>query len=157
VPKSQRIARLSLDDSTVLRRAGHLEHERQVALVDILVQNYFRPMGEAEGPYDLRLGMQENRLAIDIRNMAEEPLGLILMSLTPLRRVIRDYLTVCDSYYAALKGAAPSQLEAIDVGRRALHDEGSEALRQRLAGKVELDHETGRRLFTLICALRAPG
>jgi uncharacterized protein (UPF0262 family) len=157
MPGAQRIARLSLDQSTVLRRAGHLEQERRVALVDILAQNYFRPKGDSEGPYDLRLGMQENRLAIDIRSMAEERLGLILLSLTPLRRVIRDYLTVCESYYEALTSAAPSQLEAIDVGRRALHDEGSEVLRRRLEGKVELDHETGRRLFTLICALRAPG
>jgi uncharacterized protein (UPF0262 family) len=157
VSATQRIAKLSLDDSSVLRRAGHLEHERRVALLDILAENYFRPMGEVEGPYNLHLGMQENRLAIDIRDTGDASVGLILLSLTPLRRVIRDYLTVCDSYYAALKNAAPGQLEAIDVGRRALHDEGSEALRQRLAGKVELDHETGRRLFTLICALRAPG
>ena len=101
--------------------------------------------------------MQEGRLAIDIRNLEEERLGLIVLSLTPLRRIIRDYLTVCENYYLALKTAPPSQIEAIDVGRRALHNEGSEVLRQRLAGKVELDHETGRRLFTLICALRAPG
>jgi len=153
----QRIANLTLDDSTVLRRAAHLEHERRVALVDILQENYFRPLGDVEGPYDLRLGMQENRLAIDIRTMGEERLGLILLSLTPLRQVIRDYLTVCESYYQALKSAAPSQIEAIDVGRRTLHNEGSETLRQRLAGKVELDHETARRLFTLICALRARG
>lgn len=155
--ESQRIARLDLDDSTVLRRAGHLEHERRVALVDILAENYFRPEGDVEGPYDLRLGMQEGRLAIDIRNLEEERIGLIILSLTPLRRVIRDYLTVCENYYLALKTAPSSQIEAIDVGRRALHDEGSEVLRQRLAGKVELDHETARRLFTLICALRAPG
>ena len=154
---AKRIASLTLDDSSVLRRGAHLEDERRVAMVDILQENYFRPAGEAEGPFDLRLGMQENRLAIDIRTMEEERLALILVSLTPLRRVIRDYLTVCESYYKALKMAGPSQVEAIDVGRRALHDEGSEILRQRLAGKVELDHETARRLFTLICALRAPG
>lgn len=153
----QRIASLALDDSTVLRRAAHLEHERRVALADILQENYFRPLGDIDGPYELRLGMQENRLAIDIRSMEHERLALILLSLTPLRRVIRDYLTVCENYYQTLKSAGPSRLEAIDVGRRALHDEGSETLRQRLAGKVELDHETARRLFTLICALRARG
>ncbi len=155
--EDQRIASLTLDESTVLRRAEHLAHERRVAMVDILQENYFRPRGDLSGPYDVRLGMQENRLAIEICDQDQQQLGLILLSLTPLRQIMRDYMTVCENYYQALKTASPSQIEAIDVGRRALHNEGSETLQDRLAGKVELDHETARRLFTLICALRAPG
>ncbi len=154
----ERIATLTLDESTVLRRAAHLEHERRVAMVDILQENYFHPLGaEANGPYDVRLGMQEGRLAIEIRDLEQQRLGLFLLSMTPLRGVIRDYLTVCENYHTALKTASPSQIEAIDVGRRALHNEGSETLRERLTDKVEVDHETARRLFTLICALRAKG
>ncbi|MDP6705645.1 MAG: UPF0262 family protein [Alphaproteobacteria bacterium] len=155
--EQHRIASLSLDDSTVSPSAAHLEHERRVAMADILQENFFRPIGEVQGPYDLRLGIQESRLAIEVRDLECRRLGLILLSLTPLRRVMRDYLAVCDSYYEALKAASPSRVEAIDVGRRALHNEGSEVLRERLDGKIEIDHETARRLFTLICALRARG
>ncbi len=155
--EDHRIASLSLDESAVSPRAAHLDHERRIAMAEILRQNYFRPAGEVAGPYDVSLGLQENRLAIEVRDQERRRLGLILLSLTPLRRVIRDYLAVCETYYEALKAAPPSRVEAIDMGRRALHDEGSEVLRQRLDGKIEVDHETARRLFTLICALRMRG
>ncbi len=151
-----RIARISLDESSLSRRAPHLEQERHVAVADLLHENYFHPRDHAGGPYGVRLGMQENRLVITVTDAQDDHVGLILLSLTPLRRVIRDYATVCESYYEALT-TSPSRVEAIDVGRRAFHDEGSEILRQRLDGKIELDFETARRLFTLICALRTRG
>ncbi len=151
-----RIARISLDESSLSRRTPHLEQEHNVAVADLLHENYFRPREHSGGPYAVRLGMQENRLAITIADADDAHIGLILLSLSPLRRVIRDYTMVCESYYEALT-TSPGRVEAIDVGRRAFHDEGSEILRQRLDGKVELDFETARRLFTLICALRTRG
>ena len=116
-----RIASLDFDDSTVSRRAPHLEQQRRVAMADILRENYFRPIGDVQGPYDLRLGMQESRLAIEVRNGERRRLGMVLLSLTPLRRVVRDYLAVCETYHEALSTASPSLIEAIDVGRRSLH------------------------------------
>ncbi len=153
---SYRIAHISLDESSVSRRAPHLEQERRVAMADLLHENYFRPRDNEGGPYDVRLAMQENRLAIAVSDGEGAHVGLFLLSLTPLRQVIRDYATVCEGYYAALT-STPSRVEAIDVGRRALHNEGSEVLRRRLDGEIDIDFETARRLFTLICVLRGRG
>lgn len=152
-----RIADIILDEHTVVRRSPDVEHERKIAIYDLLEENYFAPKGAPVGPYVLHLGIEENRLAFDIRTAAEKPLRKILLSLTPFRRVVKDYFLICDSYYKAIQTATPSQIEAIDMGRRGIHDDGSRLLMERLAGKIELDFGTARRLFTLICVLHLRG
>jgi len=115
--------------------------------------NDFALVGSAPGPYRLRIGIFEQRLVFDVRDSHDHKLRDIVLSLTPFRKVVKDYFLVCESYYAAIKKLGPSQIEALDMGRRGLHNEGSELLRERLAGKIEVDLDTARRLFTLICAL----
>jgi uncharacterized protein (UPF0262 family) len=154
---AQRIARLTLDERTVVRRSPEVEHERAVAIFDLIEDNSFAPVGDYLGPYSLHLGIEENRLVFDIRDGSDRPLGRIPMALTPFRRVIKDYFTVCESYFEAIKTAPPSRIEALDMGRRGLHNEGSEILLDRLAGKIAMDLNTARRLFTLICVLHIRG
>lgn len=149
----RRIVDIALDEESVARRSPEVEHERAVALFDLLEENDFCLVGSAQGPYRLRIGIFEQRLIFDVRNGEDEKLRDIVLSLTPLRKVVKDYFLICESYYAAIKKLGPSQIEALDMGRRGLHNEGSELLRERLAGKIEVDHDTARRLFTLICAL----
>jgi uncharacterized protein (UPF0262 family) len=153
----QRISKVSLDERTVVRRSAEVEHERAVAIFDLIEENTFSPTSRDGGPFSLHLSIEENRLVLDIRSEDENPVARILLALGPFRRVVKDYFTVCESYYAAIKTATPSQIEAIDMGRRGLHDEGAELLRERLAGKVEMDGNTARRLFTLICVLHIRG
>lgn len=153
----RRISKVSLDERTVVRRSAEVEHERAVAIFDLIEENSFSPAGRDGGPFSLHLSIEENRLVLDIRTEDENPVGRILLALGPFRRVVKDYFTVCESYYAAIKTASPSQIEAIDMGRRGLHDEGAELLRERLAGKIEIDGNTARRLFTLICVLHIRG
>jgi len=153
----RRIAKVTLDERTVVRRSPEVEHERAVAIFDLIEENHFAPVGDHGGPYSLHLGIEENRLVLDIRTEADEPLGKVILALSPFRRIVKDYFTVCESYYHAIKTASPSQIEAIDMGRRGLHDEGAVLLRERLAGKIELDPNTARRLFTLICVLHIRG
>ena len=153
----QRVSKVSLDERTVVRRSAEVEHERAVAIFDLIEENRFAPAGCDSGPFSLHLSIQENRLVFDIRTEDEKPIGRVLLALGPFRRVVKDYFTVCESYYAAIKTASPSQIEAIDMGRRGLHDEGAELLRERLAGKIEIDGNTARRLFTLICVLHIRG
>lgn len=155
--ETKRIVRVTLDERTVVRRSPEVEHERAVAIFDLLEENFFAPADHAGGPYSLHLGIEENRLVIDIRTEAEEPLGRVALALSGFRRVVKDYFTVCESYYAAIKRASPAQIEAIDMGRRSLHNEGAELLRDRLADKVEIDLDTARRLFTLVCVLHIRG
>ena len=150
---NRRIAKVSLDERTVVRRSAEVEHERAVAIFDLIEENSFAPAGSEIGPYSLHLSIEENRLVLDIRSEDEQPIGKVMLALGPFRRVVKDYFTVCESYYAAIRTASPSQIEAIDMGRRGLHNEGAELLRERLVGKVELDSNTARRLFTLICVL----
>ena len=150
---SRRIAKVTLDERTVVRRSPEVEHERAVAIFDLIEENRFAPIGDHGGPYSLHLGIEENRLVLDIRTEGDDPLGKVILALSPFRRVVKDYFTVCESYYHAIKRASPSQIEAIDMGRRGLHDEGAALLRERLAGKIDLDSNTARRLFTLICVL----
>jgi uncharacterized protein (UPF0262 family) len=152
-----RIVAIEFDENTVIRRSPDVEHERKVAIFDLLEENNCRPVGPFDGPFRLKLGVEENRLALAFASEDGSPLRKIMLSLTPFRRVTRDYFAVCESYYNAIKSASPSQIEAIDMGRRGLHNEGSELLRERLAGKVELDLETARRLFTLLCVLQIRG
>jgi uncharacterized protein (UPF0262 family) len=154
---AQRIARLTLDERTVVRRSPEVEHERAVAIFDLIEDNSFAPVGDYLGPYSLHLGIEENRLVFDIRDGSDRPLGRIPMALTPFRRVIKDYFRVCESYFEAIKTAPPSRIEALDMGRRGLHNEGSEILLDRLAGKIAMDLNTARRLFTLICVLHIRG
>jgi len=154
---TQRIVKVSLDERTVVRRSAEVEHERAVAIFDLIEENRFAPAGSDGGPYSLHLGIEENRLVLDIRSEADQPLGKVMLALGPFRRVVKDYFTVCESYYAAIRTASPSQIEAIDMGRRGLHNEGAQLLRDRLAGKIEVDANTARRLFTLICVLHIRG
>ena len=153
----ERLANISLDDSAVVRRTPEVEHERAVAIYDLLEGNSFRPVGDFSGPYHLHLSISENRLLLDIRTEEDEALGTVTLPLLPFRRVVRDYFAVCESYYEAIKTASPAKIEAIDMGRRGLHNEGSELLQERLDGKIEIDFDTARRLFTLICVLHIRG
>jgi uncharacterized protein (UPF0262 family) len=154
---ARRIAKVTLDERTVVRRSPEVEHERAVAIFDLIEENLFAPLGDHGGPYSLHLGIEESRLVLDIRTEADEPLGKVILALSPFRRIVKDYFTVCESYYHAIKTASPSQIEAIDMGRRGLHDEGAVLLRERLAGKIDVDSNTARRLFTLICVLHIRG
>jgi uncharacterized protein (UPF0262 family) len=149
-----RIVHVDLAEKNVVRRSMEIEHERAVALYDLLDDNRFSLVEDpALGPFRITLSSEDNRLILDIRHHDDAPLYRIPISLAPFRSIVRDYFMVCDSYYKAIKTASPSQIEAIDMGRRGLHNEGSEALRERLAGKAELDLNTARRLFTLLCVL----
>ncbi len=153
----QRIVDVTLDERTVIRRSPEIEHERRVAIFDLLEDNHFAPVGLDQGPYVLHLAVEENRLVLNINDADERPLDKLRLSIKPFRGLIKDYFTVCESYFEAIKRASPSQIEAIDMGRRSLHDEGSEMLRDRLADKVEIDFDTARRLFTLLCVLHIRG
>ena len=155
--ENRRLANIALDEQSVVRRSPEVEHERAVAIYDLLEGNYFAPAGVDQGPFNLHLAIEENRLQFDIRDEAEQPLVKVGLPLSPFRRLVKDYFTVCESYFEAIKTASPSRIEAIDMGRRGLHNEGSELLRERLDGKIEIDFDTARRLFTLICVLHIRG
>lgn len=155
--ESRRLVDIVLDDGPVIRRSAEVEHERQVAVFDLLEANDFALVDGPPGPYALTIGMEENRLVFDIRNREDEPLARVRLSLSPFRTVIRDYFTLCEVYYEAIKTASLSRIEAIDMGRRGLHDEGAELLRERLAQSIEVDADTARRLFTLVCVLHVRG
>lgn len=150
-----RLASVTLDEATLPSATAEIEHERRVAIFDLIEKNQFEPEGAGEGPYDLKLSLQDNRLVFDIA--APDFVRTYALSLTPLKSVLKDYLMICDSYYEALRGSSASQIEAVDMGRRGLHNEGAELLKARLDGKVAIDHETARRLFTLVCALYRRG
>jgi uncharacterized protein (UPF0262 family) len=149
-----RIIGITLDERTVVRRNADIEHERKVAMFDLVDENHFRPLDETiEGPFHLHLSVEENRLAFDIQRQDREPLAKLHLPLSTFKRIVRDYFMICESYYDAIRKLTPSQIEAIDMGRRGLHNEGAEMLRERLADRIEIDHNTARRLFTLICVL----
>lgn len=149
----KRLIKIALEENTAIRRSAEVEHERAVAVYDLLAENVFSLVGAAAGPYCLQIGMRENRLVLDVRDGEECPIEEIILPLTPLRSLIRDYFRVCEAYYEAIKTASPSRIEAIDMGRRGIHNEGAEILLRRLAPKIEMDEQTSRRLFTLICVL----
>ncbi|GAA0598423.1 UPF0262 family protein [Caenispirillum bisanense] len=152
------IVNVVLDEKTLVRRRPEVEHERAVAIYDLLEENTFRVRDEAiAGPYVLHLSLADNRLVMDVRNTDDAPLTRVTLPLSPFRGIVRDYFMVCESYYGAIKTASPSQIEAIDMGRRGLHNEGAELLRERLAEHVEIDVDTSRRLFTLLCVLHIRG
>ncbi len=153
----QRLVAVTLDEETIGRSNPDIEHERQVAIYDLLEQNSFAPSGYSGGPYALRLSITGDRLAFDIRTQNGKPVVAHLISLSPLRRIVKDYYTVCDSYYQAIRTATPDKIEALDMGRRAIHNDGSRILMERLKHKVKVDIDTARRLFTLICVLHWKG
>ena len=151
--EKQRIVNIFLDEKSLVRRAAHVEHERKVAVYDLLEDNHFAPVGDDRGPYTLHLGIENNRLVFYIRTKGGDKLDRFTLPLNSFRKIVKDYFIVCESYFEAIKTAPPSRIEALDMGRRGLHNEGSDILRDRLEGKVDIDNRTARRLFTLICVL----
>lgn len=151
--EKQRIVNIFLDEKSLVRRAAHVEHERKVAVYDLLEDNHFAPVGDDRGPYTLHLGIENNRLVFDIRTEGGDKLDRFTLPLNSFRKIVKDYFIVCESYFEAIKTAPPSRIEALDMGRRGLHNEGSDILCDRLEGKVDIDKRTARRLFTLICVL----
>jgi uncharacterized protein (UPF0262 family) len=149
----RRLFEVLLDDSSIHRGSSDQEHERAIAIYDLVEENSFGVPGREDGPYSLRIGLLDARLAFEIKTAAGETALSFALSLTPFRSILKDYFLVCESYYAAIRTASPAQIEAIDRGRSALHNEGAGLIEQRLAEKVEVDSATARRLFTLICAL----
>lgn len=152
-----RLCVIELDEHSVVRRSREIEQEREIAIYDLLEGNHFKPEGSTGGPYKLSLGVEENRLIFSIALEDDSEHGKIMLSLTPFRRVIKDYFLMCDGYFKAIRTAPPSQIETLDMSRRAVHNEGSELLTERLKGKIEVDFDTARRLFTLICVLHLKG
>ena len=148
-----RLIDITLDESSLAAASADAEHERRVAIFDLLEANVFAVEGLDVGPYRLGLSVVDQRLVIAVTAEGGAEVKTVILSLAPFRKVIRDYFLVCDSYFTAIRQATPAQIEAIDMGRRGLHNEGSELLSERLAGKVKVDFDTARRLFTLICAL----
>jgi uncharacterized protein (UPF0262 family) len=155
--KPNRLVAVTLDENSIGRSNPDVEHERAVAIYDLIEENTFAPHGDERGPFALHLSITGSRLMFDIRRADGAPVIAHLLSLSPLRRIVKDYYTVCDSYYAAIRTATPDRIEALDMGRRGLHDEGSNILMERLKRKVDLDFDTARRLFTLICVLHWKG
>jgi uncharacterized protein (UPF0262 family) len=150
-----RLQSVVLDDESLAAVSRDQEQERQIAIFDLLEDNHFAPAGADGGPYDLKISLIEGRLALDITGPGYERRHLLSMS--PFRGVLRDYRMICESYYEAIRNATPQRIEALDMGRRGLHNDGSSLLKARLADKVEIDGDTARRLFTLICALQWRG
>ena len=156
-----RIAHIALDEDTILWRSADVEQERRVAIYDLIEENAFKPVRSAaaghDGPYHLALAVRDGRLAMDIADAADNTLESLLLGLARFRRPIREYFAICDSYYQAIRKATPAEIETIDMARRAIHNDAAELLIERLEGKVETDHPTARRLFTLICVLHIKG
>ena len=155
--KTQYLVEVTLDENSIGRSNRDVEHERAVAIYDLIEQNSFAPEGHKAGPYTLTLGIAESRLVFDIRTSKGEAVMTHLLSMTPFRKIVKDYFMICDSYYQAIRTATPDRIEALDMGRRAIHDEGSRLLVERLKRKVGVDFDTARRLFTLICVLHWRG
>ena len=155
--RSNRLVAVTLDENSIGRSNPDVEHERAVAIYDLLEDNTFAPKDDDGGPFALHLSITGTRLVFDIRHADGAPVVAHLLSLTPFRRIVKDYFMICDSYYQAIRTATTDKIEAIDMGRRGIHDEGSRTLQERLKGKVRIDFETSRRLFTLICVLHWKG
>jgi uncharacterized protein (UPF0262 family) len=155
--QTSRIIDINLDMASISHNSTQVEHERRVAIFDLLENNSFALESGPSGPYCLRLGIAEKRLVFDVSDENHTPLTAVALSLTPFSKLIKDYFLICESYFEAIKTAPPARIEAIDMGRRSLHDEGSILLVERLKGKIATDLPTARRLFTLICALHWKG
>lgn len=155
-PKA-RLVDVELDDS-IGRSTPDVEHERAVAIFDLIEENCFHPVGDDKsGPYRLKLSLMDSKLIFSIGREDGGDVVTHILSLTPFRKIVKDYFLICESYYEAIRSATPSQIEAIDMGRRGLHNEGSQTLQERLKGKIEMDMDTARRLFTLVCVLHWRG
>ncbi len=156
-----RIIDVTLDERTILWRSADIEQERRIAIFDLLEENRFAPQRQHPdgyaGPYKLHLSVQEGRLAMDIRREDGSHLETLVLGLARFRRPIRDYFAICDGYYQAIRNATPAQIETVDMARRGIHNEAAELLRERLEGKIDVDFDTARRLFTLICVLHIKG
>jgi len=152
-----RLSQIALDEASVVNRSRAIEQESEVAICDLLDDNLFKPDGSPGGPYHLTLGVEERRLILDVRQEDGSGHARLTLSLAPLRKTVKDYFLVCDNYYKAIRTAPPYQIESLDMARRALHDDGAKELQARLAGKVETDFGTARRLFTLICVFQMRG
>ncbi len=156
-----RIIDVTLDERTILWRSADIEQERRIAIYDLLEDNHFAPQrAHADGyagPYKLHLSVEEGRLALAIRRADDTPLETIVLGLARFRRPIRDYFAICDSYYQAIRAATPAQIETVDMARRGIHNDSAELLRTALEGKIDVDFDTARRLFTLICVLHIKG
>ncbi len=158
IEERNRIASIRIDDGSIARGNSNIEHEREVAIFDILDGNSFVLEGIDKGPYRLEIAIADDRLVLSAFPEGGEAAAAVhTLTMTPLKRLLKDYFMVLDSYYQAIRSGQPSRIEAIDVGRRGLHDEGSRLLQERLAGKITLDFDTARRLFTLISALHWKG
>ena len=153
----KRLVAVDLDEESLDPGSRDVEHEREVAIYDLLEENTFAPVGHDGGPYRLHLLHSGNRLVFDVRLEDKSPVIAHHLSLTPFRKLVKDYFMMCESYYQAIRTATPSQIEAIDMGRRGLHNEGSELLKERLKNKIDMDFDTARRLFTLITVLHWKG
>jgi len=153
----RRLIAVVLDEQSIGRGNPDQEHERSIAIYDLIEDNRFAPRGHDGGPYQLSIALQDKKLALDVRLESGEAVILHILSLTPFRSILKEYFMVCESYYAAIRTASPSQIEAIDMGRRGLHNEGAQLLAERLQGKIDLDFDTARRLFTLVTALHWKG
>jgi uncharacterized protein (UPF0262 family) len=152
-----RLVAVDLDQKSIVRWSPEVEHERNVAIFDLLEANRFRLIDGFPGPYRMVLSLRETNLIMDLRQEGGEVSTEVVLAVRPFRPVIKDYFLICDSYFQAIKGATPSRIEAIDMARRGLHNEGSDLLREALEGRVEVDHDTARRLFTLVCVLHIRG
>jgi uncharacterized protein (UPF0262 family) len=152
-----RIKDITLDDRTIVWRSADVEQERRIAIFDLLEDNVFRPLRDYPdgyaGPYALHLGVEEGRLVLALSRADGSPLETLILSLGTLRRPIKDYFAICDSYYEAIRNATPQQIETVDMARRGIHNDAAELLKERLGGKIDVDFNTARRLFTLICVL----
>lgn len=152
-----RLVSVSLDEASISRGAADQEHERQIAIYDLIDENSFALPGRDAGPYGLKIALQDAKLVLEIADENGTPLVAHILSLSPFRGLLKDYFMICESYYAAIRTAMPSQIEAIDMGRRAIHNEAAEVLLERLKGKIECDRDTARRIFTLVVALHWKG
>ena len=156
-PRKNRLIAVNLDESIGQSPSPEADHERRVAIYDLVEENSFSLLNGKEGPYRLQLSTQDGRLLFEIYNEREEKLSIIGLSMSPFRAIVKDYFLICESYYQAIRHSTPSQIETIDMARRALHNDGSEILKERLNGKVDIDFDTARRLFTLVCVLHWRG
>jgi uncharacterized protein (UPF0262 family) len=155
--RRNRLIAVTLDEDSIGRGSADQEHERAVAIYDLIEDNAFALPGHDGGPYRLRIGLLDAKLALNILDEAGELIISHILSLRPFRRILKDYFLICESYFAAIRTASPAQIEAIDMGRRSLHNEGAELLAERLRGKIDCDFDTARRLFTLVTALHWKG
>ncbi|NBC36691.1 UPF0262 family protein [Novosphingobium sp. FSY-8] len=156
-----RISHIELDEATILWRNADIEQERRIAIFDLIEENSFKPerafAAGHQGPYRLRLSVNDGRLVLEVADDAGAPLETLVLGLGRFRRPIRDYFAICDSYYQAIRKATAQEIETIDMARRGVHNDAATLLLERLEGKVETDFPTARRLFTLICVLHIKG